>query len=176
LEQVENSAKAEAKILRDIQEIIAKVRLLSRRDVKDVSGGIEQLREIRSSVYEDLNQIQHEYLLLQGLRWLLANGFDSKVEKWEWNPRQTGSGKEPDLRGSVNDKIMVSAEASTSEIPRGKVDSRMKETLQKLSQMEGEKFYFVGTVAMEKRAETKTSKANWSIAVVRLWGPRVVHP
>jgi hypothetical protein len=57
---------------------------LSALDVSDVRGGIAQLREIRSSVYEDLNQIQHEYLLLRGLEWLLDNGFDSKVV-WEWN-------------------------------------------------------------------------------------------
>lgn len=166
MEQIEDSGRAEAKVLRDMQEIVSKVRRLSARDVKDVSGGIEQLREIRSSVYEDLNQIQHEYLLLRGLAWLLANGFDSKIEKWEWNPRQTGSGNEPDLRGSVNCKILVSAEASTSEYPMGKVDSRMKETLEKLSQMEGEKFYFVSTDEMANRAKTKTRKANWSIRVV----------
>jgi hypothetical protein len=34
-----------------------------------VHGGIVQVREIRSSVYEDVNQIQHEYLLLRGLEW-----------------------------------------------------------------------------------------------------------
>jgi len=42
-----------------------------------VHGGIVQLREIRSSVYEDVNQIQHEYLLLRGHERLLDNGFDS---------------------------------------------------------------------------------------------------
>lgn len=150
-----------------MQDIVTKVRRLSAQDVKDVSGGITQLREIRASVYEDLNQIQHEYLLLRGLAWLLANGFDSNVE-WEWNPRQTGSGDEPDLRGSVNGKIMVSAEASTSENPIGMVDSRMKETLEKLSQMEGKQFYFVSAAPMEGRAKTKIRKAKWSIDVVRL--------
>jgi len=151
-----------------MQEIISKVRRLSARDMKDVSDGIEQLREIRSSVYEDLNQIQHEYLLLRGLAWLLSNGFDSKIEEWEWNPRQTGSGDEPDLRGSANGKVLVSAEASTSEYPKGQVDTRIRETLEKLSQMEGEKFYFVSTVEMANRAKTKTRKGNWSITVVRV--------
>jgi hypothetical protein len=35
-----------------------------------------------------------------------ANGFDSKVV-WEWDPRQTGNGIEPDLRGSVDGAILV---------------------------------------------------------------------
>ena len=73
-------------ILRDMKEIVLKVRGLSVRDVENVRGGITQLREIRSSVYEDLNQIQHEYLLLRGHAWLLANGFDARIE-WAWNPR-----------------------------------------------------------------------------------------
>jgi len=167
MERIEDAARAEAKILRDMQQIVSNIRRLSALDVKDVRSGIAQLREIRSSVYEDLNQIQHEYLLLRGLGWLLGNGFDSKVE-WEWNPRQTGSGNEPDLRGSVNGRILVSAEASTSENPIGTIDSRMKATLAKLSQMEGQKFYFVGTVGMALRAETKTRKASWSIKVVQV--------
>jgi hypothetical protein len=79
MECIEDRVKAEANVLRDMQEIVANVRRLSALDVSDVRGGIEQLREIRSSVYEDLNQIQHEYLLLRGLEWLLDNGFDSKV-------------------------------------------------------------------------------------------------
>ena len=166
MERIEDSARAQAKVFQDMQEIISKVRRLSARDMKDVSEGIEQLREIRSSVYEDLNQIQHEYLLLRGLAWLLANGFDSKIEKWEWNPRQTGSVDEPDLRGSLGDKTLVSAEASTSEYPKGQVDTRMQETLEKLSHMDGEKFYFVSTVEMANRAKTKTRKGNWSIKVV----------
>jgi hypothetical protein len=167
MERIEDAAEAEAKVLRDMQEIVLKIRRLSALDVKDVRYGIAQLREIRSSVYEDLNQIQHEYLLLRGLAWLLENGFGSNVE-WEWNPRQTGSGNEPDLRGSVNGRIVVSAEASTSENPVGTIDCRMKDTLEKLSQMEGQKFYFVCTSGMALRAETKTRKANRLIEVVRV--------
>lgn len=167
MERIEDAARAEAKVLRDMQEIVSHLRRLSALDVKDVREGIARLREIRSSVYENLNQIQHEYLLLRGLGWLLENGFDSKVE-WEWNPRQTGSGNEPDLRGSVNGSIVVSAEASTSENPVGIIDGRMRDTLAKLSQMEGRKFYFVGAAGMAQRAKTKTRKANWLINVVQV--------
>ena len=48
------------------------------------------------------------------------------------------------------------------------VDSRMKDALEKLSRMEGRKFYFVGTSGMALRAETKTRKANWPITVVQV--------
>ena len=46
-----------------------------------VHGGIAQLREIRSSVYEDVNQIQHEYLLLRGLEWLLVTGWPKRTAR-----------------------------------------------------------------------------------------------
>ena len=166
MQRIGAPADAEAKVLRDMREVISKIREHSARDVKDVGDGIVRLRIIRSSIYEDLNQVHHEYLLLRGLAWLLRNGFDPKLD-WEWNPRQTGSGNEPDLRGSVGGKILVSAEASTSENPQGKIDSRMKETLGKLSRMEGQKFYFVTSAEMAARANTKARKARWSITVVR---------
>jgi len=167
MERIGDASKAEAKVLRDIQEIVANLRRLSAADVTDVPSGIAKLREIRSSVYENLNQIQHECLLLRGLAWLLGNGFGPDVE-WEWNPRQTGSGREPDLRGTLQGKIVVSAEASTSENPVGVIDSRMKDTLTKLSLMEGQRFYFVGTATMAMRAETKVRRANCSIKVVQV--------
>lgn len=37
---------------------------------------------------------------------------------------------------------------------------------EKLSRMESEKFYFVSTIEMANRAETKIRKANWSMRVI----------
>ncbi len=167
MEKIGDAARAEAKVLQDMRQLVAKIRGLSAVDVGDVDHGSAQLREIRSAVAEDLNQIQHEYLILRGVRWLVANGFESGME-WEWNPRQTGTANEPDLRGRLDGRIVVSAEASASENPKGMVDSRMKETLEKLNQMEGQKFYFLGAQGMAKRAETKVGKAKWAIRVVRV--------
>jgi hypothetical protein len=167
MERIGDSAAAEAKVLRDMKELVAKLMQLSSHAVENVQSGDLQLREIRSSIYENLNQIQHEFLLLRGLAWLSRDGMESKVD-WDWNPRQTGGGSEPDLRGSVDGRILVSAEASTSENPRGILDSRMKKTLEKLSRMEGRRYYFVSTDEMAKRAETKIRKAKWSIRVVKV--------
>jgi len=118
-------------------------------------------------VSEDLNQIQHEFLILHGLRWLRGNGFESEID-WEWNPRQTGTADEPDLRGSLNGATLISAEASASELPGGMIDTRMRETLEKLSRMPGQKFYFVRTDEMATRARTKVTKANWPVRVVKV--------
>jgi hypothetical protein len=37
----------------------------------------------------------------------------------------------------------------------------MRDTLEELSRMEGQKFYFVGTAGMAVRAGTKTRKVPW---------------
>jgi hypothetical protein len=68
----------------------------------------------------------------------------------------------------VNGRILVSAEASTSEKPKGILDSRMRKTLERLSRMDGRRFYFVSTDEMVKRAETKIRKAKWPIKVVKV--------
>jgi hypothetical protein len=167
VEKIGDAAKAEAKVIQDMRFLVTEIRRLSAQDVVDADYGIALLRLIRKSIAEDLNQIQHEYLILRGLRWLVANGFESPIV-WEWNPRQSGTALEPDLRGSLDGSIVVSAEASASESPVGKIDVRMKTTLEKLGQMQGEKFYFVCTEEMAKRAATKVTKAARAIRVVRV--------
>ncbi len=168
MEEIGSPAQAQAKVFGDMQSIVSRVRQLSSQDVNDVGQGSLLLRKIRLSIYEDLNQTQHEYLILQGLQWMLENGFGSPEVVWQWNPRQTGSGDEPDLRGSLNGEILVSAEASASEEPKGSLDERMRKTLEKLSRMEGKKFYIVCADAMATRAQTKVRKADWQIRVVRV--------
>ena len=167
MQRIESSITAEAKVLADIQAVLSTIKQLSGQQVDNVQLGVAQLRIIRSSVYEDMNQIQHEYLILRALSWLFQKGFASEIT-WEWNPRQTGTANEPDLRGSANGTVLISAEASASERPVGVIDSRMKRTLHKLSQMAGQKYYFVCSEEMACRARTKIAKQGWPITVVRL--------
>jgi hypothetical protein len=165
MERIYDAAAAEHKVLRDMQELVSEIRKLTEYDPVSTDDGSLQLRVIRCSVAENLNQIQHEYLILRGIRWLLGEGFGSDVE-WEWNPRQTGSAIEPDLRGRSGGNVIVSAEATASENPIGMVDTRMQKTLEKLSRLQGKKFYFVATQSMAQRARSKVTKAGWPIGVV----------
>src|SRR5262245_5091072 len=121
MQRIENSIAAEEKLLADIQNVLSTIKRLSGQQIENVQVGVAQLRMIRSSVYEDINQIQHEYLIVRALGWLLQKGFSSEVT-WEWNPRQTGTANEPDLRGSLNGTILISAEASASKRPVGVID------------------------------------------------------
>lgn len=151
-----------------MNRFIKAIREFVGEDVSSLSHGLVKLRNIRSSVYENLNQIQHEYLILQGLLWLSENEFDQPKIRWYWNPRQTGNGEEPDLRATVDGGIVLSAEATTSENPQGVIDSRMRDTLVKLDQMRGSKYYFIRTAAMENRALTKVAKGGLNVEVVRI--------
>jgi hypothetical protein len=165
MEAVGDPAKAEAKVLEDMRETVRKMRELASRDVDHVAEGFMRLREIRSSIYEDLNQILHEGLLVRGLTWLKQNGFGTGI-LWEWNPRQVGKADEPDLRGSSGGQVLVCAEATASENPVGVIDTRMKKTLEKLIHMEGQLFYFVISDTMAQRARTKVGDR--PIQVVKL--------
>jgi len=168
MERISDIKQAKEKVLTDMNAFLSSVRDLSAENATELSSGLSKLRNIRSSVYENLNQIQHEYLILQGLIWLNENGRAPENVRWYWNPRQTGDASEPDLRGTLNGEVVISAEATTSEKPQGVIDTRMKNTLAKLEEMPGDKYYFIRTGAMKQRAETKVKNNGWNISVVLL--------
>lgn len=126
------------------------------------------LVDLRRATYEDLNQIQHEYAALRAIEWMVARQIVSSEALWEWNPRQTGTAIEPDVRAVLKGEIVVSGEVTTSPEPKGEIDKRMGVTLAKLSSMQGQRFYFVLSAAMARRARTKTTKAGHMVEVVQL--------
>ncbi len=111
-----NVVRAKEAVLSDIRSLCDRFNEVSRRTVESAYDGIQLLRAIRSAVYEDLNQLPHEYLLLAGIRWLTARGFATDAE-WSWDPRQTGDSSEPDIRAIERGVVTISAEATTSEKP-----------------------------------------------------------
>ncbi len=168
MERITDIGHIMAKVLADINNFISAIRKFVGEEVSSLSDGLTVLGNVRSSVYKDLNRIQHEYLILQGFLWLSENGFNQPEIIWYWNPRQTGKIEEPDLRATLNGKIVLSAEATTSEIPQGEIDSKMKHTLLKLNEMEGTRYYFIRTTSMESRARTKITGGRLRIEVVKI--------
>ena len=167
MERIGSIKQTEERILAEMNSLLSTVRDFAGENVSDIKTGLSRLRGLRSSVYEDLNQIQHECLILDGLKWVKENCQVSPDAQWYWNPRQTGDSSEPDLRGVVDGEIVVSAEATASEKPQGGIDKRMRDTMAKLNKMDGKKFYFVRTDEMKKRAKTKVGSNPWSITVVK---------
>jgi hypothetical protein len=161
-------SEAHLKVLNDTRRCLATIAQISSASCATAQAGIAILDQLRRETYEDLNQIQHEHLIVRAAEWLEANAEHPAGTEWGWNPRQTGDSSEPDLRGTLSGKIVVSAEITTSERPAGTIDKRMYATLKKLAEMVGRKYYVVRTESMRKRAETKVAKAGWSISVVRL--------
>ena len=160
--------EAEKKVLGDGKSLIRQLRSLVEADPESLVDAIEALAEVREVAYEDLNQIQHEYLILQGAKWLIQEGHSPSDSEWHWNPRQTGGKDEPDLVGESNGNTTVSAEATTSKRPVGTIAERMKSTLAKLNNFQGKRFYFVRTAVMEKRAKNYVDAEKYDISVVRL--------
>jgi len=155
-------------VLDNARKLLASLRSHVIIEPNTPKDAIKKLQHIRDDTAESLNQIQHEYSIIQAVKWLQINHPELMDASWSWNPRQTGGYNEPDLVVYRQDEIMVSAEITTSTIPQGLIDSRMRDTLEKLNQMQGKKFYFVLTDAMKKRALTKVKKGGWNINIVLL--------
>jgi len=163
-------ADATEKVLRDVRQCLDVIQRLSRKPFDTPGEGVAVLRTLRNETYEDLNQIQHEYMILVAARWLVTSDACPPTTTWSWNPRQTGTSAEPDLQGCHEGVVILSAEITTSARPIGVIDTRMGRTLEKLSELPGTLYYFVCSEAMRQRATTKTRKAGWPIRVVLLDG------
>ena len=157
---------AESKVEKDAGDLLRKIHKITEQKPGNAQDAIAMLQKLRSTAYENINQIQHEYLIIRCARWLIDEGHVEKNVQWKWNPRQTGSAKEPDLLATRDQQLLISAEVTTSETPQGTIDKRMARTLEKLSGMLGKKFYFVTTKEMKKRAVRKVEKGKWDIQIV----------
>jgi hypothetical protein len=168
MERLGTFDEAKSKVYADVKRFLATIHNISALPCTAVENGIAVLDRLRTETYEDLNQIQHEYMIVCAAQWLLAEKQCPSETQWFWNPRQTGDNSEPDLRGVYQENIIIAAEITTSPKPAGTIDGRMQNTLSKLARMDGRKYYFVRTEAMYKRAETKVKKGGWEIQIIQL--------
>jgi hypothetical protein len=155
-------------VLNEARALLVAVRRHAADDPRTVAEAVTVLAGLREEVYEDLNQLQHEHLIIRAAAWLRDNHLVPPDASWSWNPRQTGDHTEPDLAAEHHGACLLSAEITASAEPQGVIDSRMAKTLRKLNGMQGSKYYFVRTEAMRQRAQTKVTKNAWSIRVVLL--------
>ncbi len=119
MERLESISPAQEKLIKELQRCVVRIRTLVEREVPSIDEGVAIIRQLRQEVYEDLNRIMHEGLILSAARWLEANVFSDPKTVWYWNPRQTGDSTESDLRCLHNGQILLSAEATASEEPKG---------------------------------------------------------
>jgi hypothetical protein len=158
-----------AAVKQHIDAYLERVRNLASRPASTVEAGIDLLFQLRAETYEDLNQIQHQHMVVCAAQWLVRAGHCSASTQWRWHPRQTSAAGEPDLQGSVNGAVCISAEITTSKSPVGKIVERMSAVLPQLDRMDGKKFYFVRTDKMHVRASRLADQLGLpQVMVVRL--------
>lgn len=156
-------------LLAEVRQVFAVIAGLAATPPSCIEDGMRRLATLRAQSYEHMNQMQHEYLLLQAIDLLgkqLPQGAGTIA--WHWNPRQTGGALEPDLQATIGDTVVFSVEATTSPLPKGSLNARMRDTLHKLSAMAGRQIYVVRTAAMQRAALTKVVKQGWNIEVLLL--------
>jgi len=168
MERIADLNLTEEEVFKKAKMLVTKVRRASAENPPNLESAIKILENLRREIYEDLNQIQHEAMILRAGLVLQRSDLINEDVEWYWNPRQRGGAEEPDLRGIIAGQIKVSAEVTASEKPEGTIERRMQATLSKLSKMRGKRIYFVRTQAMEKRARSKVKKAGYQIEVQRI--------
>lgn len=169
MKEIDNFSSAEAALLNELKDVFSHIRLAGKARLTNLEVGLEILQNLRYLVYENMNQVQHEALILKAVKLLEAEFHPSVAIRWFWNPRQTGSKDEPDLCGVDNrGRVIVSAEVTSSQKPGGAISKRMDQTLAKLSAMSGDKYYVVTTEQMERRAKSKIQNLGYKIAVLRM--------
>ena len=168
MENIGDLVSAEQKVLADSSLLLQTLRENCVTEPCSAADAVRVLANIRDLAYENLNQIQHEYLILLAAKYLAEKSITPAETYWQWNPRQTGGSSEPDLQGSVGATVLVSAEITTSRRPVGTIDKRMRSTLAKLNGFSGQRFYFVRTSAMAARASTIVKSNGYAIIVVIL--------
>jgi len=165
MERINDLNLIEEEVFKKVKTLILNIKKIIEDEPFDLTRGIKILEDLRNVNYEDLNQVQHEAMILRAARSINFNDFYGHNIEWYWNPRQTGLAQEPDLRGKIAGEIVVSAQITTSENPIGTIDTRMASTLKNLNNMPGKKIYFVRTETMENRAKTKVSKCGYQIEI-----------
>jgi len=95
--RIDNVADVGKNVFKGVRQLRDRLVELMDDDIETVEDGLRFVRSVRDAIYEDLNQLLHEQLLLAAIRWLSAAGFGGKTV-WSWNPRQTGDSSEPDLQ------------------------------------------------------------------------------
>jgi len=168
VDRIGNLKAAENKVLEDVNTLLTEVRSIVAAAPKSATEGVALLSQLRDIGYEDLNQIQHEYLILAAATWLVEKGLVPSDAEWYWHPRQTGGSDEPDLCAKHEGRTVLSAEITTSRRPIGTILDRMRTTLAKLKGLPGKKCYFVRTESMSSKAKTIVSAEGWKIKVVCL--------
>jgi hypothetical protein len=169
VEEIGDIACAETTLLNELKEVFSHIRVAGKAEPTNLELGLEILKTLRRLVYEDMNQLQHEALIIKVAKLLEVDFYPSVAISWLWNPRQSGAKDEPDLRGMDHrGQIIVSAEVTTSENPGGAIDRRMAKTLAKLSTMPGDKYYVVTSEQMECRAKSKLQSLGYEITVLRI--------
>jgi len=167
MKRINDLSLMETEVFSEIKTLISKTSSATRENPSNLTEGINILGHLRKDIYEDLNQIQHEAMILRAAKLIGSNDYRGKNVVWYWNPKQTGSKKEPDLLGKIAGKTVVLAEITTSEKPSGGIDKRIAHALQKLEDVgkKSRRIFFVRTQEMRRRAETKAQKKGFKIEI-----------
>jgi hypothetical protein len=137
-------------------------RFIEKGDPVDLVSGASQISLLRTGIYENINQLLHEVLVLEAQRRLEQEERYSNLT-WYWHPRQTSGPFETDLMGWKDLDLMVVVEANTSAKHTGVIRGRVRKALENLAAVQhaADRYFFCTSAACaaaaERRIETEQS-------------------
>ncbi len=155
--------KEKSSIQKRIKMFFDNIKNIAEYKTNDIQSNLITIYELRTKIYEELNQLQHAYLIILAAEELKKE--HKEINIWFWHPEQTSSLGYTDLTGFCNDKVILRAEVTTSAKPQGSIDTRMYNVLEKLNDYPGLKYYYVVTKEMKQRAEIKKRKHNYNVEI-----------
>jgi hypothetical protein len=165
---IKNDAKIELE--KKVDKLLTGITEFNTKKVFTLSDKVKILNDIRKHFYENLNQFQHENLLLKVCDYFEGENKENiryEIDTWKWHPNQTSKKDEVDLMGFKNEKLVVCAEVTTANSPNGKIDTIMRNTLDGLNKLKTDKYYVVTTDEMYKRAKSKIKNRGLNIKLLK---------
>lgn len=154
----------------EIREHLRKCRELCVPPGSEVGAATLALAKLRQEVYEDINQLLHQTLIVMAsVHFQMLTAYQGVPLEWWHHPKQTSAPKEPDLRGVSANRILISAEVTSSLKPSGSILTRMKEKLEMMQkEFEGELYFVVASDDMALAAKNLITRMDAKIQVLTL--------
>ena len=82
MERIGDITSAESQLLNQLKEVFSHIRVAGQAEPINLELGLEILKRLRHLVYEDMNQLQHEALVLKVAKLLQADFYRHVAVKW----------------------------------------------------------------------------------------------
>ena len=91
MQRLTNLRSTNEQVFQKITTLLSAIRSTIAKEPDNLEDGVTMLERLRQNIYEELNQIQHEAMIIRAARFLKEGDLAGRKVEWWWNPRQTST-------------------------------------------------------------------------------------